>query len=162
MKPIVDWRELRILILDGDVERARETREILRDYGIPSVFRAETAEDALGTLRASKFSAVVLDMPLSDEEAAGFMKGLRNPRRSPSIGLPVVLITSSPTAEDLQLAIKMGIDHFVGRPYPAKRLVDTVESVVGQPVAQEKTQDYVGPNRRRLPFRDYSGPERRG
>ena len=90
------------------------------------------------------------------------MKGLRNPRRSPSIGLPVVLITSSPTAEDLQLAIKMGIDHFVGRPYPAKRLVDTVESVVGQPVAQEKTQDYVGPNRRRLPFRDYSGPERRG
>jgi DNA-binding response OmpR family regulator len=80
MKPIVDWRELRILILDVDVERARETREILRNYGTPSVFRTETAEDALGTLRASKFSAVVLDMPLGDEEATSFMKDLRNPR----------------------------------------------------------------------------------
>jgi DNA-binding NtrC family response regulator len=116
-------RELRILFLDVDVGRARETRQTLRDYGIPSVFRAETVEDVLGTLRASDFSAVVLDMPLDDEVAAAFLKGLCNPRRSPKIGLPVVLITSSPTAEELQLAVKMGINQFVGRPFPAKRLV---------------------------------------
>ncbi len=162
MKKIVDWRELKILVLDVDVARARQTREILRDYGVRAVYRADGAEDALGTLRASDISAVVLDMLLDDEEAVAFMKGLRDPRRSPSIGLPVVLVTSSPTAEELQQAVRMGIDHFVGRPYPAKRLMDTVESVVGQPAAQDRTRDYAGPDRRRLPDRDYSGSERRG
>ena len=161
MKKIVDWRELTILILDVDAARAQHTREILRDYGVRAVYRADGAEDALGTLRASDISAVVLDMLLDDEEAVAFMKGLRDPRRSPSIGLPVVLITSSPTAEDLQQAVRMGIDHFVGRPYPAKRLMDTVESVVGQPVIQHRTKDFAGPDRRRMPGRNYSGPDRR-
>ncbi len=161
MKKIVDWRELKILVLDVDVARARDTREILRDYGVRAVYRADGAEDALGTLRASDISAVVLDILLDDEEAIAFMKGLRDPLRSPSVGLPVVLITSSPTAEDLQQAVRMGIDHFVGRPYPAKRLMDTVESVVGQLVTQNRTQDYAGPDRRRLPNREYAGPERR-
>ena len=75
MKKIVDWRELAILILDVDVARAQHTREILRDYGVRAVYRADGAEDALRTLRASDISAVVLDMLLDDEEAVAFMKG---------------------------------------------------------------------------------------
>jgi chemosensory pili system protein ChpA (sensor histidine kinase/response regulator) len=114
-----------VLVVDDSITVRRVTQRLLQREG----YRVALAIDGLQALErmAQERPAVVLsdiEMPRMD----GFDL-VRHIRADASLaGLPVIMITSRIAAKHRELAMQLGVDHYLGKPYAEDELVRLVRS----------------------------------
>jgi diguanylate cyclase (GGDEF)-like protein len=113
----------RILLADDNEINQELVIELLGDAGM-QVSVAEDGEAALRMLRAQPFDGVLMDcqMPVLDGYEA-----TREIRRDPRfVGLPIIALTASTMAGDLDKALAAGMNDHLAKPIDVQALFDTL------------------------------------
>ena len=118
-----------VLVVDDSLTVRRVTQRLLAREG----FRVTVAKDGLDALEQLEVErpAVMLtdiEMPRMD----GFDL-LRNVRHDPRWqGLPVIMITSRIAQKHRDLALQLGADHYLGKPYDEEQLIALIQENVAR------------------------------
>jgi chemosensory pili system protein ChpA (sensor histidine kinase/response regulator) len=118
-----------VLVVDDSLTVRRVTQRLLAREG----FRVSVAKDGLDALEQLEVErpAVMLtdiEMPRMD----GFDL-LRNVRHDPRWqGLPVIMITSRIAQKHRDLALQLGADHYLGKPYDEDQLIALIQDNIAK------------------------------
>ncbi|HEY3604658.1 MAG TPA: response regulator [Sporichthyaceae bacterium] len=119
----------RVLVVDDDPSVRRLIALNLELDG----FEVRTAEDgwaALTEIRADPPDVITLDLSMPVLDGLGTAAWLRADEGL--AGLPVVLISAVLTAEDLELAEKIGVNAVLTKPFESADLVAAVRGALGR------------------------------
>ncbi len=112
-----------VLVVDDSITVRRVTQRLLQREG----WRVALAADGLQALErlAEETPAVVLsDIEMPRMDGFDLVRNLRNDPRWAA--LPVIMITSRIADKHRQHAGELGVDHYLGKPYPEEELLSLV------------------------------------
>lgn len=109
-----------ILVVDDDVFTLKLIRFVLQNHGM-SVAEYEYGRDAIDYISHHKIDAAILDLGLPDVGGLEILKAIR---LSPSINqIPVLILTNNNDKMDTVLALEMGADDYISKPFNQRELV---------------------------------------
>jgi len=122
---------LRILVVDDDIQGLSSTKKILEHAG----FAVETAGDgqaAIERVRREDFDLVITDIRMPRMTGLEFLSALRHSGKT----LPVVLMTAYGRVEEAVFAMKLGAVDFLTKPFKRAALLEAVESATKRAAAK--------------------------
>jgi len=112
------------LIIDDELEVAAGTCEYFNLFEVSSHY-ALNAEDALSFLRENTVSLVLLDINLGENSGFSVCKTLRE-----TIDVPILFISARTSHEDMLLALNIGGDDYISKPFSLSVLLAKVKAVL--------------------------------
>ncbi len=113
--------EIKILLIDDDPGMLRVLNSVLSIGGY-SVESASNGKEAVHLIETQSFDAIVSDVDLPDIDGFEICKLVR---RHPRYKLtPIILMSGRLPEEQRPEAIEAGANDFLGKPFPAKRLLE--------------------------------------
>lgn len=113
----------RILIVDDEPDLVAVLRLGLQMEGF-EVLEAADGEEGLRKAQQEKPDLVVLDLMLPRMDGYQVCRTLKFDARFKS--LPIFILSARPGEKDKRLALEMGADVFIGKPYDLKDLVKRI------------------------------------
>jgi DNA-binding response OmpR family regulator len=153
----IDWKALRILTVDDDLDIRHMISGVLRNLDVGSTPMAKNVEEAYYEIENSAVDIVIVNRVMKGVDGFKFTQKIRNPEETPGAHTPIIMISDEGSVPTVTRAIKQGVDHYMVHPIAAKDLGLTITNLLTKPPRRIKTPNYVGPCRRRLPQRVY-GP----
>ena len=155
-----DWKDWRLLIVDGDKEFLDWTGSVFKRAGAREIRSTDSPTQALEMLQTYKADAAMIGIELKGIAGVDYLHRLRNRKISPQPDLPLILVVSAADPKALRNACQIGIENFVPKPVNEETLLKRVSTTIKFPQRFVANRYYFGPDRRRkeLPF---EGPERR-
>ncbi len=130
----------RILVVDDDRAFRLSTAELLRQDGYDAVAVAD-GQEAVDTLRASRFDLVLLDLRMPGIDGASLVSALR----TWGDGIPVLMISGFGTVDAAVRALHAGADDFLTKPVEPEVLSDRVARLLERrPSANADTDPMPG------------------
>ena len=128
----------RLLIVDDDPELLRFLMEELTEQGL-HCDGANCGGDALLQLRQEQFDLVLLDWTLPDFDGIEICRRLR----SSGDTTPVLMLTAHDDVDDRVLALDLGVDDYLTKPFELKELHARVRARLrrGQFASSERAKD---------------------
>jgi len=114
-----------ILLIDDDPE-IRETLKVLLETGEYGVQACSTAAEAEQMLKTKSFSAILLDIFLSDRNGIDFIDSIRKL----NVHTPIVIITASTELELARKALRLGVFDYLVKPFRQGQLQQVVRNAV--------------------------------
>jgi two-component system, OmpR family, phosphate regulon response regulator PhoB len=122
-------QELRILLADNDDRIASVIQASLENAGF-DVARVSSAEEALKALHETKPALVILDMMIPGMAGTDLLRTLRaNPETS---AVPLVALSKCSEEIDRIIALELGADDFVAKPFSARELTLRVRAILSR------------------------------
>jgi YesN/AraC family two-component response regulator len=121
-------KSLKIIIADDDTTTRHALRLLLVDQGHVVIGEANDGEKAIDlcTLREPDMMFVDIDMPRID----GLATAERVRDLAPTVG--VVVISSTPTLDNVQKALQAGASGFVVKPFNALKVSEAINNCLKQ------------------------------
>jgi two-component system, chemotaxis family, chemotaxis protein CheY len=116
---------------------------------------------ALSTLHTEQIDIVLTDLSMAPVDGLEFTKMLRCAPDSPAPFVPVVMITGHSDRARVMAARDAGVNEFLVKPITSRALFDRFVSLIDAPRAFVRSEDYMGPDRRRRRALGFQGPLRR-
>jgi len=118
----------RVLVVDDSMTARTLARDMLHSAGY-EVAVAVDGEEAWTKLQSSFFSLVVSDIQMPKVDGFELTKRIRTSKALKNI--PVVLVTTLGTAEDIQKGAEAGADeYFIKGQFDRQKLIDAVERLI--------------------------------
>ena len=136
--------QAKVLIIEDELEIAELISLYLKKDGIEAVV-SDTGEAGLDHFHREKFDLVVLDLNLPGIDGFEFLQQVRK-----SSNIPVVIVSSRDSDEDMVLGLGIGADDFVPKPFSPKILVARIRAHL------RRFFDYQKNERRLLRFGEYT------
>jgi two-component system response regulator MtrA len=120
----------RVLLVEDDSSIRAVVTMGLRDAGM-RVTAAGDGRDGLDQARRQAFDAVLLDVMLPQVDGIEVLRTLRRDSR-----VPVVMLTARADTVDVVVALELGADDYVTKPFEMAELVARVRAVIRRASAQ--------------------------
>ena len=119
--------DVSVLIVDDEVELAESTAEYFNMFDIPSkcVF---TAVEALEFVRNNKVKLILLDINLSEKDGMSGFDLCKKFRES--LDVPILFISARSSDDDMVIALNIGGDDYITKPYSLSVLCAKVKAVL--------------------------------
>lgn len=156
-----DLANLEILVVDDSYHMRRLLRTLLQVLKVRNVHEAENGADALAALRSSAIDIVLADCQMQPVDGIQLAQKIRRSDKLPNPAVPIIMISGHSSPELITQARDVGVHEFLLKPVSATALQERIMSVLARPRPFVRTNNYVGPCRRRRDRQTYSGPERR-
>ena len=111
-----------VLIVDGDAKRAEALVRHLSDHGIRTQ-TTNTGQDALA--RSAEVDAVLLSPKLPDTDGLEACRAIRS-----MSNVPILMVSEEDDEIECILALKLGADDYIPRPFRGRELIARVQAVV--------------------------------
>lgn len=154
-------QSLSILLVDDNQHMRAITSAILQSAGIRKIREVSDGAMALEALRDQPIDLAIVDFNMFPLDGVEFTRLVRTSPDSPNTFLPIIMMTGHSERSRVYEARDAGVTEFIVKPLTAKAVLDRINAVIMRPRAFIKTDDYVGPCRRRRETPDYAGPFRR-
>lgn len=118
------------LIVDDEKELAESTCEYFNMFEVSTRF-VESADTALDFLRENSVGLILLDINLGNSSGFSLCKTLRE-----TIHVPILFISARTSNEDMLLALNIGGDDYIPKPYSLSVLLAKVKVVLKRYGAQ--------------------------
>ncbi len=118
----------RILIVDDEADLLAVLRFGLEAEGF-EVIHASDGEEALKRAREGHPDLMVLDLMLPKLDGYKVCRALKFDERYRT--LPIIILSARSSEQDKQLALSMGADAFVTKPYEMRDLVTRIRARLG-------------------------------
>lgn len=112
--------DLRVLVVDDLAPACRVVRALLGKLGITDVTTSSSIAEAISSVVERVPDVVIADLNLSDGSGLDLIANLRG--QSSYADLPVIIITSDPTREQVVAGADLGVDAFLLKPFDAGQL----------------------------------------
>lgn len=113
-----------VLIIDDEVELADSTAEYFNMFGVESK-AVYTAEDAIDFLEKNSTKLILLDINLGDSSGFELCKRLRK-----EYDIPILFISARSSDDDMVIALNIGGDDYITKPYSLSVLYAKVKVVL--------------------------------
>ena len=113
-----------VLIIDDEIELADSTAEYFNMFDIKS-FAVYTAEDALDFLKNNTTKLILLDINLGNTSGFELCKRLRK-----DYDIPILFISARSSDDDMVIALNIGGDDYITKPYSLNVLHAKVKVVL--------------------------------
>lgn len=127
----LDWRRLRVLVLDDNAHFAKLLTTILHGVGATAVDTVQTTEQAVEMLRADTFDVVLCDWQLNGRDGLEFARAVRGLDDARKARVPLIMVTGHGDDALRRRASAAGIDAYVEKPISARALLETLARLVG-------------------------------
>jgi CheY-like chemotaxis protein len=161
-----DLAGLKVLVVDDHSVTSRLIGDVLRAAGVGQV---ETATDGLRAREVLKRwdpDIIFTDWNMPTMDGLELTRSIRraavvkdpvvpNPR------VPIVMLTATRSARDVEIARRAGVNEFVIKPFTPASVISRIQLVLSKPREFIVSEVYIGPDRRRRTEFAYSGVMRR-
>jgi hemerythrin-like metal-binding protein len=130
-EPNVDWRRLRVLVVDDNLNFREILSTILGAAGIGGVAMVQGLDEARAALMEGGFGLVILDWHIGAESGLDLVRWLRL-SDGPAATLPVLMLSAYEGSERRDVALAAGADDFMSKPITASSLLDCLARLVVQ------------------------------
>jgi two-component system, chemotaxis family, chemotaxis protein CheY len=125
--------DLSVLVVDESLYIRRILRDMLVRVGLKRVLEAPDGAEALGILAEAKPNLVLLDWDLAILSGEEFIRLTRMPTTSPAPTIPIILMLSKPRRNIVELAVKLGVNEVIAKPFSPKVLWSRVDEIINRP-----------------------------
>jgi len=113
-----------IMVIEDDPSVAQTLTDLLESSGY-RVWLAETGADARLLVDQARPDLIILDLMLPDVDGLVLCSGLKQ-----TVDVPIVICSATPQKRDAILALKLGADDFIAKPFDIYELEARVEAVL--------------------------------
>ncbi|EDP63502.1 chemotaxis protein CheYIII [alpha proteobacterium BAL199] len=157
----IDFSRIKALVVEDDRMSRDLVVSILESIGIHEIERAANGEEAFGHLSKFHPDVIVSDMMMEPVDGISFTRKIRTHRESPSPHTPVILLTAHTDRTTVIEARDAGVNAFVAKPVSIDEMRRKLVLVLNDPRQFVRSDDYVGPDRRRRELPLGNRPDRR-
>ena len=129
-------KSTRVLLVDDEPAIRRSLRLPLQELGFQAV-EASRGEEALHLVRADSFDVVLLDINMP---GIGGMKTLER-LRALAPRLPILMLTVRDNEKDKVVALEMGADDYITKPFSFRECLARIRSAVRRAQTPERPED---------------------
>jgi DNA-binding response OmpR family regulator len=115
---------VRVLVVDSDANDSLLLQAQLREADYEAV-GAATLQQAVEVLETQRFDVVLLELPFHDGNGRLFCSGLREHYGKQMV---IIVITSQDFRSDGRVALELGADDFILKPWSADELLARIEA----------------------------------
>ena len=126
-----------VLIIDDEKELAESTSEYFNMMGISSKY-VLTSQEALDFFKDNEADVILLDINLGDASGFSLCKTLRE-----TISCPILFISARSSDDDMVVALNIGGDDYITKPYSLNVLFAKVKAVLNRYESTEKKSGNV-------------------
>lgn len=112
------------LIVDDEISLAETTSEYLNMFDVKSAF-VQSAEECMTFLEEHEASVILLDINLGADSGFDLCKRLRE-----TIQIPILFISARSSDDDILIALNIGGDDYIRKPYTLSVLLAKVKAVL--------------------------------
>jgi DNA-binding response OmpR family regulator len=151
---------LRLLVIDDNAQMRSIIGTVLTAAGVRHLHYAQDGRRGLEALATFQIDAVYVDHEMPVMNGLEFLSRVRA-GPSPECYLPIIMLTGHSELEKLTTARDRGVTEFLCKPVTARSILTRLNAVITQPRPFVKSENYFGPDRRRIHKSGYDGPLRR-
>ena len=144
-----DYAKLNVLVVEDAKEMASLVRSFLRELGVKNVWSVATGEDAFDILNQYTVDLAIIDDLLPPLDGLSVVRAVRSAGDEKLAPIPVIYVTHLRTQESIINARDAGVTEILSKPYSFQQLVTRMEMAILKPRQLVRSQDFVGPDRRR-------------
>jgi DNA-binding response OmpR family regulator len=152
---------LHVLLVDDNQHMRTIASAVLKSAGVGTVREAADGSSALEILREYPIDLAIVDFNMFPLDGVEFTRLVRNSADSPNPYLPIIMMTGHSAKRRVCEARDAGVTEFLVKPITAKAVLDRIQAVIFHARPFVRTENYFGPDRRRVQKPDYKGPRRR-
>jgi two-component system, chemotaxis family, chemotaxis protein CheY len=141
--------KLNIMLVEDDPSMRKLIRDILTAFDIGGVRTASDGSRAFQELRYFTADIVIVDWLMSPMDGMEFLRRIRNDD-SPNPYVPIIMLTAYSDVERVKACRDAGVTEFRAKPFTPATLYGRLVSVVEDQRAYVRSDNYFGPDRRRL------------
>lgn len=157
----VDFSRIKAMVVEDDAMSRDLVVSILEGVGLVHVERAADGEEAFKRLTGWVPDLIISDVMMEPMDGIAFTRRLRTHRASPNPHIPVILLTAHTDRTTVIEARDAGVNAFVAKPVSIDDMRRKIELVMQDPRQFIRSEDYVGPDRRRRDVPLAGRPDRR-
>lgn len=116
--------DYKVLLIDDEKELAESTAEYFNMFDIKT-YCVYTAKDSLDFFKENKTELILLDINLEDMSGFELCKTLRE-----TINVPILFISARSSDDDMVIALNIGGDDYITKPYSLNVLCAKVKAVL--------------------------------
>lgn len=116
----------KVLIIDDEIELAESTSEYFNMMGLTSTC-AFSSEEALKFFEGNEAGVILLDINLGDSSGFNLCRKLRE-----TIDSPILFISARSSDDDMVVALNIGGDDYITKPYSLNVLYAKVKAVLNR------------------------------
>jgi chemosensory pili system protein ChpA (sensor histidine kinase/response regulator) len=124
--------QLTALVVDDSITMRRVTQRLLERRGA-KVFTARDGLDAITVLQEHTVDVVLLDIEMPRMDGFDLTRNVRASEQTHTI--PIVMITSRTADKHRRLAVELGVNAYLGKPYQENELLALIRSYVEERVS---------------------------
>ena len=156
------FRNITVLVVESTKAMFDLTKSVLIAFGVNQVYSAYGFDEGYESFCRVNPDLVIIDWLDDPKNGLELTKRIRTDETSPNPFTPVVLMTGYSQKKRVLQARDSGITEMLVKPYTAKALYQKIEQLIEKPRNFVRSENYFGPDRRRLAREeDYKGPDRR-
>jgi DNA-binding response OmpR family regulator len=131
---------MRVLIVEDDVLMANVMCRGLAEAGF-AVDHVSSAEHAESALRQEKFDLALVDVGLPGKDGFALVRRLRDNGN----GLPVLIVTARDALDDRVMALDLGADDYLLKPFALRELVARSRALIRRAMSATSSKLALGP-----------------
>ncbi len=150
-----------VLVVEDSQPMLEITKSLLLAFGIGQVIGAHDGQAGFSLLCQHNPDIVISDWMMKPMDGITFTRLVRNSLESPNPYVPIILITGFSERRRVLQARDAGATEFLVKPFNARDLYKRIAQVIERPRQFVRSEDFFGPDRRRLQKDTFTGPPRR-
>lgn len=152
----INLEKAEVLLLDEAHEGMAVLMQIVSAFGVRSVRRCRSAEEAKKEALGVPFDLILIGANGHDSSSCDFIRWLRRSGLEPNAFTPTILISGHTQLRNVQRAVDCGANYIVAKPVSPDVLLERILWVARERRPFISCASYVGPDRR---FHDIGPPQ---
>lgn len=125
---------MKILVVDDQKTMRRIVKNLMNQLGVANVDEAIDGQSALQKLVQNRYDVILSDWNMEPMTGLEFLQYVRRDATYRHKHTPFIMITAETRPENIQEAIKSGVDNYITKPFDA----DTLQTKVIQGIIKRK------------------------
>lgn len=155
------FQNISVLIVEDNEPMSKLIKSFLETFGITKVDSARDGEEGFRQFCAKNHDLVIADWMMKPMDGISLTRRIRNDPQSPNQFVPVILVTGFSEKRRVIQARDSGVTEFLVKPFNARDLYRRIAQIIERPRQFVRSEDFFGPDRRRIRKSEYTGVQRR-
>lgn len=156
-----ELHKISALAIEDNLPMLELVRSLLLAFGVGHVYGAKNGEEGYEKFCALNPDLVIADWMMKPTDGITLTRRIRTDPRTPNPYVPVILMTGFSEKRRVIEARDAGVTEFLVKPFNARDLYRRLAQIIERPRQFIKSDDFFGPDRRRIRGSDHQGPFRR-
>ena len=142
------FNDMTVLIVEDDETLLESLKQMVRDFGVHSVFTAQDGEDGIAKLCEQPVDMVISDYRLTPINGLEFARRLRHGEGGADPTTPIIMLAADHERIQVEAVHDIGVNGFIDKPISPSSLYSSMLSVSTGLCNFIQTEGYIGPDRR--------------